>query len=50
VSTNAVKLKMPTTMRIHLFVSISQVVRYREPVERQKVEESKLEKVNREVE
>ena len=52
VSTNAVKLKLPTTMRIHLVVSISQVVRvrYREPVKKQKVEESKLVKVNREIE
>ena len=50
VSTNAVKLKLPTIMRIHLVVSISQVVRYRKPVKRQKVEESKLVKVNREIE
>jgi len=34
VSTNVVKLKLPTLMRIHPVVNISQVVRYRKLVER----------------
>ena len=34
-------------MRIHLVVNISGVIRYREPVKRQKVEKPKLVKVNR---
>jgi len=33
VSTNAIKLQVPTLMRIYLVVNISQVVRYREQVE-----------------
>ena len=33
VSTNAIKLQLPTSMRIYLVVNISQVVRYREQVE-----------------
>ena len=41
VSTNAIKLQVPTLMRIYLVVNISQVVRYREQVEEQKVEEVK---------
>jgi len=41
VSTNAIKLQVPTLMRIHLVVNISQVVRYREQMEEQKVEEVK---------
>jgi len=41
VSTNAIKLQVPTLMRIHLVVNISQVVRYREQMEKQKVEEVK---------
>jgi len=32
VSKNAVKLKLPASMRIYLLVNISRVVRYREPV------------------
>ena len=32
VSKNAVKLKLPTSMRIHLVVNVSWVARYREPV------------------
>jgi len=42
VSTNIVKLKLLTSIRIHLVVNVSQVVRYRELVEEQKVEEVKL--------
>ena len=34
------------SMRIHLVVNISRVIRYREPVKRQKVEKPKLVKVN----
>ena len=42
VFTNAIKLWLLTSMRIHLVVNISQVVKYREQVENQKVEEVKL--------
>ena len=31
VSKNAVKLKLPASMRIYLVVNVSQVVRYKEP-------------------
>jgi len=31
---NAVKLKLPASMRIHLVVNVSRVVKYREPVKR----------------
>jgi len=41
VSRNTVKLKLPTSMRIHLVVNVSKIVRYREPVREQKVEEVK---------
>jgi len=41
VSTNAVKLQLPTSMRIHLVVNVSQIVRYKEQVEGQKKEEGK---------
>ena len=42
VSTNTVKLQLPTLIRIHLVVNISQVVQYREQVEEQKKEKAKL--------
>jgi len=42
VSTNAVELWLPTLMRIHLAVNISQVVWYRKQVGRLKIEEVKL--------
>ena len=41
VSTNAVKLRLPTSMRIHPVVNVSWIVRYREQVEGQKKEEGK---------
>ena len=41
VSTNAVKLQLPTSMRIHLVVNVSQIVRYKKQVEGQKKEEGK---------
>ena len=47
VSTNTIKLWLPTSIRIHLVVNISQVVRYRKQVEGQKAEEVKLVKVDR---
>ena len=34
VSTNAVKIRLPTLMRIYLVVNVSWVVKYRKPVER----------------
>ena len=47
VSKNVVKLKLPTSIRIHLMVNISGVVRYREPIKEQKVEEPKPIEVDR---
>lgn len=47
VSKNVVKLKLPASMRIYLVVNISRVVRYKEPVKEQRIEEPKLVKVNR---
>jgi len=40
-STNAIKLRLPTLMRIHLVVNVSQIVWYRKQVEGQKKEEGK---------
>jgi len=37
-----IKLKLLESMRVHLLVNLSQVVRYREQVERQKLEKAKL--------
>ena len=42
VSLNAVKLRLPSSMRIHLVVNVSQIVRYKKQVKRQKKEEGKL--------
>ena len=42
VSKNAVKLKLPVSIRIHSVVNVSRVVKYREPVKKQRVEELKL--------
>ena len=42
VSTNAVKLKLPRSMRIHLVVNVSRIVQYKEQVKEQKKEEGKL--------
>ena len=42
VSTNVVKLWLPTLIRIHLVVNVSQIVQYREQVEGQKKEKGKL--------
>ena len=41
VSTNVVKLQLPTSMRIHLVMNVSWVVQYKEQVEGQKAEEVK---------
>jgi len=41
VSTNAVKLRLPTLMRIHPVVNVSRIVRYKEQVEGQKKEKGK---------
>jgi len=41
VSSNAVKLKLPSLMRIYLVVNVSQIVRYKEQVKGQKKEEGK---------
>ena len=41
VSTNTDKLRLPTSMRIHLVVNVSHIVRYKEQVEGQKKEEKK---------
>ena len=42
VSTNAIKLQLPTLMRIHPVVNVSWIVRYKEQVGGQKKEEGKL--------
>jgi len=41
VSTNAVKLRLPTLMRIYPVVNVSRIVRYKEQVGRQKRKEGK---------
>jgi len=41
ISSNAVKLRLPSSMRIHPVVNISRIVRYREQVKGQKKEEGK---------
>jgi len=41
VSTNVVKLQLPTLMRIHPVMNVSQVVQYKKQVEGQKKEEAK---------
>ena len=38
VSMNAVKLQLPSLMRIHLVVNVSRIVRYKEQVKKQKRE------------
>lgn len=38
---NAVKLRLPISIRIHLVINISQIIRYKEPVERQKMKKVK---------
>jgi len=45
ISTNAVKLQLPISMRIHLVINVSQIVQYREQVEGQKKKEAKPIKV-----
>ena len=41
VSSNAVKLQLPSSMRIHLVVNVSRIVRYKEQVKGQKIEKGK---------
>ena len=41
VSMNAVKLQLPSSMRIHPVVNVSQIVRYKEQVKEQKKNEGK---------
>ena len=41
VSSNTVKLRLPTSMRIHLVVNVSQIVWYKEQVGGQKKKEGK---------
>ena len=41
VSTNAVKLRLPSSMRIHLVVNMSRIVRYKEQIKGQKKEKGK---------
>jgi len=48
VSTNTIKLRLSTSIRIHLVVNISWIVRYREQVGDQKKEEAKPMKVKEE--
>jgi len=44
---NAIKLKLLASIKIYLVVNISKIVRYKEQVEKQKVEEVKPVKVDR---
>ena len=46
VSKNAFKLRLLVSMRIHLVVNVSRVMRYREPGKGQKIEQPKLVEVN----
>ena len=41
VSSNVVKLKLPSSMRIHPVVNVSQIVCYKEQMKEQKKEEGK---------
>jgi len=41
ISSNAVKLQLPSSMRIHLIVNVSQIVQYKKQVKGQKKEEGK---------
>ena len=41
ISKNVVKLKLPAPMRIYRVVNVSRIVRYREPVKGQRMEELK---------
>ena len=41
ISMNAVKLQLPSSMRIHPVVNVSQIVRYKEQVKGQRKEEGK---------
>ena len=41
VSSNAVKLRLPSSMRIYLVVNVSQIVQYKEQVKEQKKEKGK---------
>ena len=47
VSSNVVKLRLPSSMRIHLVINVSRIVRYKEQVKGQKGEEGKLVEVER---
>ena len=47
VSSNAVKLQLPSSMRIHLVVNVSQIVRYKEQVKGQKKGKGKPVEVER---
>ena len=42
VLTNAVKLRLPMSMRIHPVINVSQIVRYKEQIKGQKKEQEKL--------
>ena len=45
-SKNVVKLKLLVSMRIYPVINVSRIVRYREPVKRQRVKEPKLVEVD----
>jgi len=40
ISINTIILMLPTLVRIHSVINVSQIVRYREPVKRQKIEKT----------
>jgi len=43
---NVVKIKLLASMRVHPVVNVSRIVRYRKPVEKQRIEEPKPVEVN----
>ena len=47
ISENIVKLKLPVSITIHIVVNVNKVVRYRELIKGQRVEEPKPVKVDR---
>ena len=47
VSKNVVKMKLPASIKIHLVVNFSRIVRYRKPVKGQRVKKPKPVKVDK---
>jgi len=47
ISANVIKLKLLESMRIHLVVNISRIVRYKKLIKKQKVEEAEPVEINK---